>query len=82
MTFCPVLKKVYYGTYPCSDERYIVTLYGKREFQIFDWKGNLLKRKRSSLPIDTFTVDFSRGILYAYSSSREKELIQVRDFLP
>ena len=75
-------KKVYYGTYPCSDERYIVTLYGKMEFQIFDWKGNLLKRKRSSLPIDTFTVDFSRGILYAYSSSREKELIQVRDFLP
>lgn len=71
---CPVASKdrIVVG---CSNYSYGESVPEFSEFQIWDWKGNLVHRLIVPMKNLTFTVDFSTGMFYAISSGSEEELL-------
>lgn len=53
----------------CSDKKHILAKFADREFLLFNWDGDLLRRFRIDTDINTFTYDFKNDILYAIDAT-------------
>lgn len=71
----PLTRSLAYASYPCASEKYIYALCHNEqmlslsksipEIHIWDWYGNLKARVVLDRHIDIFTVDETKGLIYA-----------------